>query len=216
MLNTNVDEFVWKDGKISGIKATMTDPIDKSEMLKFETKCSMILADPTYFPDKARPTRYLLRAICILNSPIPALRSDKKCNEDKNFSLQLIIPQSQIGRKNDVYVAALSPQQKVCPDGYYIATVSTISEGGSDYADELKSGLDQVGTPVVTFMVPPVPVYEPLESGHQDKVFLSKSYDSTSHFESTTDDIQDIYFRATGEPLVVKGLREGQLSVTGN
>jgi Rab GDP dissociation inhibitor len=35
-------------------------------------------------------------------------------------------------------------------------------------------------------MGPPIPIYEPLESGQQDKVFLSKSYDATSHFETTT------------------------------
>jgi Rab GDP dissociation inhibitor len=60
------------------------------------------------------------------------------------------------------------------------------------------------------FIGPPTPIYEPLESGQQDRIFLSKSYDATSHFETTTDDIQDIYLRAVGEPLVVEGLREGQ------
>lgn len=56
----------------------------------------------------------------------------------------------------------------------------------------------------------PIPLYEPLEDGKTDSVFLSKSYDATSHFETTTDDIRDIYKRAAGEELVVEGLREGQ------
>ena len=59
-------------------------------------------------------------------------------------------------------------------------------------------------------MGPPIPLYEPLESGVNDGIFISKSYDATSHFETTTDDVQDIYRRATGEPLVVEGLRDGQ------
>jgi Rab GDP dissociation inhibitor len=58
-------------------------------------------------------------------------------------------------------------------------------------------------------MGPPIPLYEPLESGQADNVFISKSYDATSHFETTTDDIRDIYQRAAGEELVVEGLREG-------
>lgn len=35
-------------------------------------------------------------------------------------------------------------------------------------------------------MGPPIPIYEPLEDGTKDNVFLSKSYDATSHFETTT------------------------------
>jgi len=47
-------------------------------------------------------------------------------------------------------------------------------------------------------------LYEPLEDGTKDQVFISKSYDATSHFESMTDDVKDIYFRMTGKPLVVE------------
>ena len=32
----------------------------------------------------------------------------------------------------------------------------------------------------------PIPLYEPLESGMNDQIFISKSYDATSHFETTT------------------------------
>lgn len=94
MLNTNVDEFLYKDGKVSGIKATMEDR--EGENMKFETKTKMIFADPTYFPSKVRVVGHLLKAICILNHPI-----DRTDNSD---SLQLIIPQSQVGRKNGIYM----------------------------------------------------------------------------------------------------------------
>jgi Rab GDP dissociation inhibitor len=60
--------------------------------MKFETKCKKIVADPSYFSDKVRVVGHYLKAICILNHPI-----DKTDNSD---SLQLIIPQSQVGRKN--------------------------------------------------------------------------------------------------------------------
>ena len=56
----------------------------------------------------------------------------------------------------------------------------------------------------------PIPLYEPLESGMNDQIFISKSYDATSHFETTTDDVKDIYRRAAGEELVVEGLRDGE------
>lgn len=56
---------------------------------------------------------------------------------------------------------------------------------------------------------PPIPIYEPLEDGKKDNLFISRSYDATSHFETTTDDVKDIYRRCMGEELKVEGLREG-------
>jgi len=75
---------------------------------------------------------------------------------------------------------------------------------------ELQAGFDRLGKIEEKFMGPPIPLYEPIESGTKENIFISKSYDATSHFETTTDDVQDLYRRAAGEPLVVEGLREGQ------
>jgi Rab GDP dissociation inhibitor len=38
----------------------------------------------------------------------------------------------------------------------------------------------------------PIPLYEPLESGENDNIFMSKSYDATSHFETTTGKCQNV------------------------
>jgi Rab GDP dissociation inhibitor len=92
MLNTDVDEFLYDGDKVVGIKATMKEKEDTGPGMKFETKAKKILADPSYFPGKARVTGHLLKAICILNHPVP--------NTDNSDSAQLIIPQSQVGRKH--------------------------------------------------------------------------------------------------------------------
>lgn len=92
MLNTSVDEVLYENGKAVGIKATMKERGEEGEGMKFTTKAKKILADPSYFPDKVRPTGHLLKAICILNHPI--------ASTDNADSLQLIIPQSQVGRKH--------------------------------------------------------------------------------------------------------------------
>lgn len=113
----------------------------------------------------------------------------------------------------------------MCPKGYYIAIVSTIAESSSNHHLELQPGFERLGKIEERFMGPPIPLYEPLESGNNDNIFVSKSYDATSHFETTTgmvtflsyrpdtksriDDIRDIYQRAEKEELVVEGLREG-------
>ncbi|KAI1412167.1 rab GDP-dissociation inhibitor [Hypoxylon sp. FL1857] len=202
MLNTSVDEILYEGGKATGIKATMTGI--EPEM-KFETKAKLILGDPSYFPQKVKVVGHVLKAICVLKHPLAGTNDCDSC--------QLIIPQSQVGRKNDIYIACVSSAHNVCPKGYYIAIVSTIAETSANHHLELQPGLDRLGQIEEQFLGPPIPLYEPLEDGTKDNIFISKSYDATSHFETTTDDVKDIYARATGEELKVEGLREG-LQVT--
>lgn len=92
MLNTSIDEVEYEGGRVAGIKATMRERGEESEGTKFSTKTKMILADPSYFPGKAQVVGKLLKAICILNHPV--------ANTDDSDSAQLIIPQSQVGRRN--------------------------------------------------------------------------------------------------------------------
>jgi RAB protein geranylgeranyltransferase component A len=89
MLNTSVEELVYEGGKAVGIKATMRG-IDPE--MKFETRAKTIIGDPSYFPDKVRVVGHVLRAICILKHPIASTNDSDSC--------QIIIPQSQVGRKN--------------------------------------------------------------------------------------------------------------------
>ena len=202
MLNTSIDEIKYEGNKVAGISATMKERGEEGDGMKFSTKTKMILGDPSYFPGKVQVVGHLLKAICILNHPI-----EKTGDSD---SLQLIIPQSQVGRKNDIYIAMVSSAHNVCPKGYYIAIVSTIAESSANHHLELQPGLERLGRIEEMFTSKPIPIYEPLESGLNDSIYISKSYDASSHFETTTDDIKNIYRRAVGEELKVQGLREGQ------
>ena len=92
MLNTNIDEITFDGAKAVGIKATMQDRGGDGSPMKFETKAKKILGDPSYFPGKVQVTGHVLKAICILNHPL--------AGTDNSDSAQLIIPQSQVGRKN--------------------------------------------------------------------------------------------------------------------
>ena len=86
----------------------------------------------------------------------------------------------------DIYIAIVSSAHNVCPKGYYIAIVSTIAETSRNYHLELQEGFERLGRIDEKFMGPPIPLYEPLESGVNDNIYISKSYDATSHFETTT------------------------------
>lgn len=89
-------------------------------------------------------------------------------------------------KQKDIYIAMVSSAHNVCPKGYYIAIVSTIAERDSNNHLELQPGLERLGKVEEQFMGPPIPLYEPIDDGSKDNVFISKSYDATSHFESTT------------------------------
>lgn len=41
--------------------------------------------------------------------------------------------------------------------------------------------------------------FNPKEDGRDSQVFISKSYDATTHFETTCLDVLDVYRRGTGE-----------------
>eukprot|EP00951_Prasinocladus_malaysianus_P022108 scaffold184497_cov41-Prasinocladus_malaysianus.AAC.1 len=40
---------------------------------------------------------------------------------------------------------------------------------------------------------------EPTNDCQKDKCFISKGYDATTHFETTVDDVLDMYTRITGK-----------------
>jgi Rab GDP dissociation inhibitor len=48
------------------------------------------------------------------------------------------------------------------------------------------------------------PLYTPITSGRDDNIFITRSYDATSHFETVVDDVKDVYKRVTGNDLVLK------------
>ena len=92
MLNTHVDEIIYDQSKATGIRATMKERAGDDHGMTFSTKAKKIVGDPSYFPGKVQVVAHVLRAICILTHPVP--------NTDNSDSAQIIIPQSQVGRKN--------------------------------------------------------------------------------------------------------------------
>ena len=113
----------------------------------------------------------------------------------------------------DIYIAVVSSAHNVCPKGYYIAIVSTIAETKSNHHIELAPGLERLGKIEERFIGPPIPIYEPLESGNGDGVYISRSYDATSHFETTTDDVRDLYRRVEGKEMEIDMKKADELEI---
>lgn len=189
MLNKPVDEIIYENGQAVGVKS-------EGEI----AKCKFVVADPSYFTDKVKKTGKVIRAICILDHPIPNTNNSESC--------QIIIPQKQVKRRNDIYIGCISAAHNVVPKNKYVAIVSTTVET-EDPVKELKPAFDLLG-PIAEQFVSIVDTYEPKEDGTKDKVFISASYDATSHFETTCLDVLDIYKRITGKDLVLKPKEQEQ------
>lgn len=183
MLNRGVDEVLFDDDGVAwGIKGG-------NEV----AKATMLLGDPSYFAkyNKCKVVGKVVRSICIMDHPIKGT-SDVE-------SVQIIIPANEVGRKNDVYVVMVSFAHMVAAKGKYIAIVSTTVETENPL-QEVQPGIDLLG-PVIARFNDVTALQEPLGDGTDDRCFISASYDATSHFETTSDDVLDLYKRVTGTPL---------------
>lgn len=168
-----------EDGKVTGVTSDGETATTK-----------MVVADPSYFPDKCKKVGQVVRAICLLKAPIPNTNNSQSC--------QLIIPQNQVGRKSDIYVLCVSYAHSIAPKDWYIGLVSTTVETANPEA-ELEPGLRLLG-PICEKFISVSDIMEPTDDGTADNVFVSSSFDATTHFETTCEDIIKIYEKITGEP----------------
>ncbi|KAI0673552.1 rab GDP-dissociation inhibitor [Trametes maxima] len=193
MLDKPIDEIVTDaDGKFVGVRSG-------SETVK----AKQVVGDPSYFGagksaegGKVRVVEEgkVIRAICFLKHPIPGT--------DDSDSAQIIIPQNQVGRRNDIYIAMVSSTHNVCAKDVYVAIVSTIVETDRP-EQEIAPGLQLLG-PIYDKFVSVSSLYTPTSSGESDNVFITRSYDATSHFETVVDDVNNVWKRMIGKDLVLK------------
>jgi len=179
MLDKPIDAIVYDDaGKVVGVKSGNET-----------AKCKQVYCDPTYCPDKVKKVGQVVRCICLLDHPVP--------NTKDQLSTQIIIPQKQVNRKSDIYVTMVSYTHQVASKNWFVAMVSTNVETDNP-EHEIQPGVALLG-PVKQKFLQISDVYAPLDDGVGSQHFISKSYDATSHFETTCKDVLDIFKRGTGE-----------------
>ncbi|KAK9000686.1 hypothetical protein V6N11_081175 [Hibiscus sabdariffa] len=154
-------------------------------------KCHKVVCDPSYLPDKVKKVGKVARAVCIMSHPIP--------DTNDSHSVQVILPQKQLGRKSDMYLFCCSYAHNVAPKGKYIAFVSAEAETDNP-EQELKPGVDLLGT-VDEIFYDTYDRYVPTNDHGVDNCFISASYDSTTHFETTVIDVMEMYTKITGKNL---------------
>ncbi|KAI2647862.1 Rab GDP dissociation inhibitor alpha [Labeo rohita] len=187
MLNRRVDEIVMEDGRVAAVRS-------EGEVFR----CKQLICDPSYVPERVKKAGRVIRVICLLNHPI-------KNTHDAN-SCQIIIPQTHLNRKSDIYVCLLSYAHNVAAEGKYVAVVSTMVETCNP-EKEVQPGLALL-EPIMEKFVSVSNLMVPTDDGRRSQIFVSRSYDHTPHFESETDDIMDLYRRVTGSEFIFRDPRD--------
>ena len=192
MLNRDVDEILFdENGNFRGIKSQGEEAYGK-----------ILITEPSYVEKlkKVKPTGQVIRRICILNHTVPNTKDVDSC--------QIIIPQKQVNRKNDIFIAVLNSTHSVCKKGYYLAIISTNVET-KDPKAELQPAMDIIGQPLEIFDKVS-DIYEPVDTSFKDNIFITTSFDPQSHFENDTDNVIDIYQKITETKLDLTIEEEGE------
>lgn len=106
----------------------------------------------------------VVRAICFMSHPVP--------NTGDSDSVQIILPQKQLGRKSDMYVFCCSHSHNVAPKGKYIAFVSAEVETENP-EKELEPGLALLGH-IDEKIIDMYDMLEPVNDSSLDNCFISK------------------------------------------
>ena len=180
----NVEEILYdENNKFKGIKTTKGEYIYGS----------ILISEPTYMIkfNKVKNTNKIIRRICLLNHPIPDIGECDSC--------QIIIPQSQTGKKNDIFILQLGYGHCVCKKGYYVVIISTLDDN-DNINKQLAPAMDIIGNILESFDQT-YSYYEPIDKSFKDDIFISNSFLPQSHFENDFDDIIDIFYKITGARL---------------
>ncbi|XP_074223298.1 rab GDP dissociation inhibitor beta-like isoform X2 [Camelus bactrianus] len=177
IVNKPIEEIIVQNGKVVGVKS-------EGEI----ARCKQLICDPSYMKDRVEKVGQVIRVICIVSHPI-------KNTSDAN-SCQIIIPQNQVNCKSDIYVCMISSAHNVAVQGKYIAIVSTTVET-KEPKKEIRPALELLEL-LEQKLVSISDLFVPKDLGTESQIFISRTYDATTHFETACDDIKDIYKRMTG------------------
>jgi Rab GDP dissociation inhibitor len=183
MLNKPIEEILYdKDGKVSGVKSEGK-----------EARCKKIIGDPSYFmgTDKIKKTGQIARCICILSHPISGTNDADSC--------QIIIPAKGQNRKSDIYISVVSSSHQVASKGKFVA-LATCPVETKDPKAELAPAFKVIGKVDQEFFWVS-DSYIPNNDPNKDNVFITQSYDATTHFEDATREVLSLYQSLTGKPL---------------
>ena len=183
MLNRDVEDILYdENGNFKGIKSQGEEAYGK-----------ILITEPSYVQkfELVHSVGKVIRRICILDHPIPKTKDVPSC--------QIILPQKQINRKNDIFIAVINYTHCVCKKGFFLAIISTMVET-NEPEKEIQPAMDIIG-PVLETFDKISEIYQPNDPSFKGNVYITSSFDPQSHFENDTDNVIEIYEKITGAKL---------------
>lgn len=93
----------------------------------------------------------------------------------------------------------VSAAHNVCKAGLYLAIVSATVETENPQ-QEIQPAMDLLGK-VLDVFITVSDIHQPVNDPAKESLFITSSYDATSHFESASQQILDMYEQIVGEKL---------------
>ena len=183
MLNRDIEEILYdENGKFKGIKSQGETAFGK-----------ILITEPSYVVkfNKVKPIGKVFRRICIMDHPVPNTNNVPSC--------QIILPQRQLNRKNDIFIAVVNSTHCVCKKGYFLAIISTMAETNNP-SQEIIPAMNILG-PVLEQFDALQDLYVPMDTSFKDNVFITSSFDALSHFECDIDNVIELYEKISGNKL---------------
>ncbi|KAM3128488.1 hypothetical protein pb186bvf_019420 [Paramecium bursaria] len=188
MLDVDIDEILFDKGQVSGIKSAKY-----KEMTEYESiNAPILIADPSHASHRqlkrVNNVGKIIRCVCILNHPIPGY---------DNQSLSINIPNSQTGRKNDIYITILD-------ESHFVQAIITNIET-NDPEKELEAGFNLIN-PVLEKFINVSDVY--IQNEQKNNLYFTNSYNATNVLDTEIDQVFEIYKQITGKNLDLNDLDE--------
>ncbi|NWR03410.1 GDIB inhibitor, partial [Paradoxornis webbianus] len=189
MLNKPIEEIVIENGKVVGVKSEGEVQTLPTCLLPTHT-CPSRLGSFGFGHNKYREKLVfgLRGQMCWAGAGVSVTDSADGCRGGLWPQLCPV--------PTDIYVCMISSAHNVAAQGKYIAIASTTVET-AEPEKEIKPALDLL-EPIEQKFVSISDLFAPTDLGTESQIFISRTYDATTHFETTCDDIKDIYKRMMG------------------
>jgi len=184
MLNKPIEEILYdSNGRVRGVKSEGK-----------EARCKQLIGDPSYFmgTEKIKKVGQTARCICIMSHPVSG-------TGDNCDSCQIIIPAKTQNRNSDIYISVVSSSHQVASKGKYVA-FATCPVETKDPKAELATAFKVIGKVDESFFWVS-DNYAPCNDSSKDSVFITQSYDATTHFEDATREVLNLYKALTNKDL---------------
>ncbi|RMB89981.1 hypothetical protein DUI87_33593 [Hirundo rustica rustica] len=199
MLNKPIEEIVIENGKVVGVKS-----------------------EGSYVSDRVSKVGQVIRVICILSHPIKNTNDANSCqiiipqnqvNRKSDIYVCMISSAHNVAAQGK-YIAIASttvetadPEKEIKP-AWTCWSPSSRSESRPPPSLPGPGAASWPGAPRSRPLPPSLfpsarfvsisDLFAPTDPGTESQIFISRTYDATTHFETTCDDIKDIYKRMMG------------------